>query len=120
MATQMKVEQSINGSGLDPADQRVLVLPDIVPEKTGGGVWIPEVEREKQKYAMQTATIVAIAPLAWAEAKYDCKRFGIEARWFAVGDRVRIGKYVGQTFEGTDKRSYVMLNDDDVLGHLID
>jgi co-chaperonin GroES (HSP10) len=36
-----------------------------------------------------------------------------------VGDRVRIGKYAGDSFDGADGRRYILLNDTDVLGHLI-
>jgi len=120
MATQLKVDRPINGSGLDPADQRVVVLPDETPEKTGGGLFLPDQVRDQKKFAMQTATVVAVGPLAYAEGRYDAERFGVAARWPSVGDRVRIGKYAGDSFDGADGRRYTLLNDEDILGHLVD
>ena len=79
MATQIKVAHSLNGSGVDPLDHRVIILPDQAPEKIGS-LFLPPSERDKKKYAMQTATIVAVGSMAWAEARHDAERFGMPFR----------------------------------------
>lgn len=118
MATQIKVEPSLNGSGVDPLDHRVIILPDKAPEKVGS-LFLPPSERDKQKYAMQTATVVAVGSMAWAEARHDAERFGMSFRAPEPGDRVRVGKYAGDSFDGADGQTYTLLNDEDVIGFLV-
>jgi co-chaperonin GroES (HSP10) len=117
MATQLKIE-SLNGSGLQPLDQRVVVLPDPTPDKIGN-VIIPDQVRDQKKFAMQTVTVVAVGEMAWAEAKHDAAQWGVSFRAPVAGDRVRIGKYSGDSFDGNDGQRYILLNDTDVLGHLV-
>jgi chaperonin GroES len=107
-----------NPSGIIPLDHRVLILHDEAEEKVGS-IILPDSERDKQKYAMTNATVVAVGPLAWAEAKHDADKFGIDARFPKPGDRVKVGKYAGDRHKGDDGVEYTILNDEDVIGLLI-
>jgi hypothetical protein len=58
----------VNHSGIQPIDLRVLVLPDPVEVKTAGGIILPDQHKEREKYAMQHGTLVAVGENAWEEA----------------------------------------------------
>ena len=118
MATILKPNNDvINGSGIDPLDKRVIVLPDVVEEKIGN-VFIPDSVRDQKKFAMQTATVTAVGELAWSEAKNEARIYGIPFTAPVAGDRVRVGRHTGEGFDGPDGRRYVLLNDADILGRL--
>jgi len=108
---------AVNGSGLAPLDKRVVVRPDEVPEKIGL-IHIPESVRDQKKFAMQTVTVVAVGELAWSEAKFEARQRDVDFSAPAPGERVRIGKYTGDSFDGPDGKRYILLNDEDVLGRL--
>lgn len=108
----------MNPSGIYPLDHRVLILPDKVEEVTAGGIIIPSMETDKQKFAMTNATIVAVGALAWSEAKHDAKTFGVDAKFPEVGSRVKVGKYTGDVHKGEDGEDYTILNDTDVIALL--
>lgn len=111
-------EWPTNSSGIIPLDHRVLVLRDTVEEKTAGGIYLPDSEREKQGFATTNATVIAVGALAWAEAKHDAHQFNIDARFPQAGDRVKVGRYTGDQHKGDDGVEYTILNDSDVIGLL--
>lgn len=119
MATAFKRETLLNASGLDPIDKRVLVQKDAAQEKTAGGIILPDSERDKKKFAMTKATVIAVGALAWAEAKHDSQQFGLGFVAPAPGDRVQIGRYTGDNITGADGQEYTIINDTDVIGRLI-
>ena len=106
-----------NTSGIVPLDHRVLVLHDAVEEKVGS-IILPDSERDKKKYAMTDATVIAVGALAWAEARHDTKTFEIDAAFPKPGDRVKVGKYTGDQHKGADGKEYTILNDTDVIALL--
>lgn len=108
---------SPNPSGITPFDQRVLVRHDTVEGKVGSIIMPPSVA-DKEKYAQTRATVIAVGDMAWAEAKYDATRFGLDAAFPRAGDRVLVGKYTGDTHKGADGADYVVINDRDVIAFL--
>jgi chaperonin GroES len=106
---------TINTSGIEPLDLRVLVLPDVIEEKTTGGIIMPETVREREKYAKVEATIIAVGENAWEEAAERSARFTKPK----PGDRVMIQKWGGVDYTGQDGRMYRLLNDNDVLGRIV-
>ncbi len=108
----------VNTSGIVPFDKRCLVLHDPVEEKTAGGIILPDQERDKQKYAMTRATVIALGDMAFAEAKYDAKQFGMNASFPEAGDRVLVGRYTGDTHKGNDGKDYTVINDTDIIGFI--
>lgn len=102
-----------NTSGIEPIDQRVVVLPDPVEEKTKGGIILPDQHKDQQRWAQARGTLVAAGACAWSEAKRE--------RGFVApepGARVMFAKYGGVTFEGDDGEEYRIMNDEDVTAVL--
>lgn len=68
---------------LTPLGDRIIVIPEITPDKSIGGIIIPEQSREKPQKGL-------------------VKAVGIESDGISVGDNVLYGKYAGTeiTFEG--------------------
>ena len=60
-----------NRSGVTPVGYRVLVKPDVLEQKTKGGIIIAETIREGQDRAQTTGTLVAVGPDAWAATGAD-------------------------------------------------
>lgn len=100
----------MNSSGITPLDLKVLVLPDPSDEITKGGIIIPETTKDRQKFAVTKATVVAVGPNAfreWGEA-YNPK----------PGDRVLHAQYAGSRVKGADDTDYILMNDEDVVAVL--
>lgn len=106
----------VNHSGIQPIDLRVLVLPDPVEVKTAGGIILPDQHKDREKYAMQHGTLIAVGENAWEEASSRSAEFAKPR----PGDRVLISKYGGVVLTGKDGKEYRMMNDDDVIGRVID
>lgn len=96
-----------NNSGLKPLGRAVLVRPDIVEERTAGGIYIPEQSREKGQMAEQRATVVEVGEHAWRdEPTPRCKE----------GDRVLFAKWAGYQANGpADGQLYRVVNDNDIF-----
>jgi chaperonin GroES len=105
----------MNHSGIQPLDLRVLVLPDPVEVKTAGGIILPDQHKEREKYAMQHGTLVAVGENAWEEAASRSSAF-VKPQ---PGDRVVISKYGGTMLTGTDGKEYRLMNDEDVIGRVM-
>lgn len=113
-AARKRLQPDLNTSGIIPLDHRLLVLHDPIEEKVGS-IIIPDMERDKQKYAQTKATVIACGDMCWAEAKHDARQFGIDATFPEPGARVLVGRYTGDTHKGADGRDYTVLNDEDVI-----
>lgn len=96
-----------NAAGIIPFDTRILILPDKVEEKTAGGIILPDQTRDKDKYAQTKATLVAVGGNAFADWGDVVKP--------ELGDRVIVGRYVGNTHKGADGQDYTVCNDEDIL-----
>jgi chaperonin GroES len=108
-------EQAIvNTSGIQPLDLRVLVLPDAVEEKTAGGIILPDQHKDRERYAMMHATLVAAGENAWEEATARSPNFTRPL----PGDRVVIAKYGGVMLTGKDGKDYRIMNDEDVVARV--
>ncbi len=55
----------VNRSGIRMLGEEVLILPDVVPEKTKGGLFIAPTTQETHGLAAQTGVIVTVGPDAW-------------------------------------------------------
>lgn len=97
-----------NESGIHPVGHRVLVLPEILEEKTSGGIIISTAsQHNREQMAQVNATVIELGTTAYADQP---------APWCKVGDRVIIGKYAGLVKEGLDEQLYRIINDLDVVG----
>jgi len=127
------VQQDINGSGVTPCGDRVVVLPDVIKEKTSGGIIIPEQDRDKHQHSQIAGVLVAVGPDAWVSTVTTVERLidnqlrvverrttGYSSPFAKVGDRVCFARYNGQLFDGEDERKYRLLNDEDITGTISD
>lgn len=103
-----------NESGVIPLDLRVIVKRDD-PETKIGSIIIPDLTADKEKYAKTKGTIIAVGTNAWQEAARHPDFVAPQP-----GDRVMIGKYAGSDFKGLDGADYTIMNDEDVVGLLIE
>lgn len=92
---------------IEPAGHRVLIKPDIVEEKTAGGIILAQTTKERDQQATMRGEVVAIGVNAW-------KAFDDGTPWAAVGDRVCFRKYAGEVIKDGDEE-YRVINDDDCL-----
>jgi chaperonin GroES len=113
MATQLKTDliASVNPSGFEPLDKRVLVLPDPVKEKEGS-LFLPDSVKEQNKWAQVKGTLIAVGETAWSEAVDDARRHGATFTPPQPGARIMYGKYSGTSIKGDDGRDYQVMNDD--------
>ena len=98
--------------GIHPTEFRVLVRPDPVEEKTKGGIILIDDSKEREKFAGQKATLIAVSPAAFS---YDD---AVKANPPKPGDRVVIAKYAGFDIKGEDGVEYRIIADKDVCAVL--
>lgn len=105
-----------NASGLRPVEYKVLVLPDVVEEKTDAGIIIPEQVRDKERWALNKGTLVAAGGLAfdyWVKFDPSGKPTNLDTIP-RIGCRVAFAKYSGQVMQGADGKEYRLCNDKDI------
>lgn len=100
----------LNKSGTMPHDLKVMVLLDIIEEKTAGGILLPEKDQKRLQLTCQTATLVAVGKNAFKEWNGDHPK---------VGDKVTIGLYSGNEIRKPSGEIYKLLNDLDIWGSVI-
>lgn len=98
-----------NGSGVQPADVKVLILPDAVEEKKGS-IYLPDQVKDRDKYATTRGRIIAKGPNAFAE-------WG-EGNGPMNGAHVVFAQYAGLRVKGLDDVEYIVMNDEDVIAEL--
>ncbi len=99
------MKKVINTSGKRPFMNRVLVLVDVIEEKTVGGIVIPTSIKDKQDKNREWGTLVAVGADAWEGTQDKCE----------VGSRVEFSKYGGKYDIGLDGKAYRMLDSHDIL-----
>jgi len=100
-----------NRSGLVPVGYRVLIKPDEVKEVSDGGIYIPEMTRDRQAYQQQRGVIVDKGELAFQGNEYAGPN---EMRALEPGCKVLMTKHGGAQIRGADKQMYFLCNDKDV------
>lgn len=98
-----------NKSGLQPVDTKVLVKPDTIEEKTGGGLYLPDTVRDKEFMAQFKATLVAVGGNAFQDPPWS-------PPIPQVGDRLYIHRNTGiKKVTGADGEYYQFINDEDII-----
>lgn len=96
-----------NKSGFAATGHRLLLLPDVVEQKTAGGIILPEKAVQAEKNNAVWALVVEIGHDAWLDKTTD---------YCDVGDRVLVGQYAGMFHKSpVDGQTYRFLNDLDVI-----
>jgi chaperonin GroES len=88
-----------------PLKDRVLVKYSDEPEKSAGGIYIPDTAKEKP----QRGEVIAVGP---GRITDDGKVQKIEVK---VGDTVLFEKYSGSKIN-IDNSEYLIIREDDILG----
>jgi len=91
-----------------PVGHRILLKPDVVGEKTNGGIYIPPESRRMQQLSTVVCTVIAMGPTCYNDSAHG------ETPWCKVGDKVHIVKHSGVHVEMNGKDHFV-INDEDVL-----
>jgi chaperonin GroES len=88
-----------------PLKDRVLVKYSDEPEKSKGGLYIPDTAKEKP----QKGEVVAVGP---GKITDDGKQQAMDVK---VGDTVLFEKYAGSKIN-IDDQEYLIIREDDILG----
>ena len=94
-----------NTSGKRPFMNRVLVLVDVEPETTKGGILLPEDVKRKQEQKREWGVLIAVGADAWEGSDDKCN----------IGDRVEFSKCGGKYDVGADGKNYRLLDSHDIL-----
>jgi chaperonin GroES len=92
---------------IEPSGHRVLIKPDVIEEKTAGGIILSATTKERDQQATMRGTVVAVGVNAW-------KAFDDGTPWAAVGDEVIFRKYAGENVKDGDTE-YRVINDEDII-----
>ena len=98
----------------NPSGWRLLVLPYKGKGITDGGIHLLDSTVDKENLATSVCYVLKVGPLAY---KDDAKFDGIP--WCKEGDWVLIGKYAGARFALEDDHEVRIINDDEVIGTII-
>jgi chaperonin GroES len=100
----------MNKSGIKPMEYKVLVEPVKVEEKTAGGIYLPDQVKDKNKFANDEGTIIAVGPIAFTDPHWlECPK---------VGDKVMFDRYAGILVKGKDENEYRIINDKEICAIL--
>lgn len=99
-----------NTSGFSATGHRVLCLPEVIKEKTEGGIVLLEKTRQAEKSLSVYVKVIEIGHDAWSDKSTD---------YCEVGDTVLVGQYVGK-FEVSPKdgKEYRIVNDLDIISRI--
>ncbi len=95
--------------GIRPSEFNVLVLPEVVEEKTAGGIILPGAAKDAKDAAGQRGRLVAISPVAFDYASFP------EGSKPVVGDVVLFAKFAGTLVTGLDGRDFRLMKDRDIM-----
>ena len=99
----------------EPTGWRVLVLPYRGKGVTEGGIQLVKETVDRESLSTVVAYVLKVGPLAYQESdKYGNKP------WCKKGDWVLIGRYAGSRFRLEDDNEVRIINDDDVIGTILD
>lgn len=92
---------------IKPLEDRVIVKPSTIEEKTKGGIILPDTAKEKPI----EGTVVATGP---GKISDDGKTISLNVK---VGDKVLYGKYSGTEVK-VDNEEYLFMRESDIFGVL--
>lgn len=93
-----------NESKIRPVEYKVLIEPEIVEEKTTGGIILTPTTKDREQMAQVRGLLIAIGGNAFEDWENKPK----------IGDKVYFGKYAGYIVKGNDGKEYRLCNDKDI------
>ena len=103
----------MNTSGIRPVEYNVLVKPDVVEEKTAGGLYIPDDKRERDQFGQIMGELIAVSPAAFT---YNYEGWPVGEFVPQVGNRVVFSKYQATEIKGADGETYWLMKDKSIIG----
>ena len=98
-----------------PTGWRMLVLPYAGQAQTKGGIALTKETMDREALATVVAYVVKMGPLCYNDTtKYGEKPWCVEKEW------VLIGRYSGARFKLEDGAEVRIINDDEVIGTILD
>ena len=98
-----------------PSGWRILVLPYRGKGVTEGGIQLVKETMDRESLSTVVAYVLKVGPLAYKETeKYGNKPWCQEKDW------VLIGRYAGSRFRLEDDHEVRIINDDDIIGTILD
>lgn len=94
----------------NPAGHRVLIKPDIVKERTEGGIYLPEQTQDAQQNQTSEGVILKIGKTAWVSVDNG-------EPWCKVGQRITYVRHSGFNLYG-DGEIYTVINDQDIISFI--
>jgi chaperonin GroES len=91
-----------------PVGYRILIRPKGVIEKTKGGIYLTDQNKEQQSYLNSVGQVVAMGPECFSDRPKP---------WCKIGDWVLFGRYAGSKVS-VQKVKMVVINDDEILATL--
>jgi len=99
----------------NPSGWRILVLPYRGKGVTEGGIQLVKETMDRESLSTVVAYVLKVGPLAYKETeKYGNKPWCQEKDW------VLIGRYAGSRFRLEDDHEVRIINDDDIIGTILD
>jgi len=95
--------------GFEPFEYNVIIAPEEVQEKTAGGLFLPEIAKEREGLATVRGRLVSVSPAA-----FDYATFPEGTRFPRAGDEVIFAKFAGILIQGDDGREYRLCKDRDI------
>lgn len=117
---ELRPSKSVNTSGIYPAGDRVLILPDEVQKSYEGVIELPDSVEQQHGMAQSIGVLIAAGPDCWVHSVERDGRgqkistSGFSQAFAAPGQRVVFAKYGGIQVPGKDGKQYRIMNDIDI------
>ena len=98
------MSQIENNSKILPCEFKVLIEPEIIEEKTAGGIILAPITKDKEQMAQVRGILIAIGGNAFEDWNDKPQ----------AGMKVYFGKYAGYIVKGNDGKEYRLCNDKDI------
>lgn len=82
-----------------------MIKPDVVEDRSAGGLYLPDSARDRNQVAMDKGELVAIGEGFFEDLKGPVPR---------IGDKVMFDKYAGSLVT-IDRENYRLCNDDNII-----
>lgn len=99
----------VNESGFIALADHIIVLCDVAPEKSAGGIFISDDKQWQQQMMAETGVIVEIGNGAFMWLSDRTRPW--EGRKPVVGERIVFERYAGRLQTGADGREYRIMSD---------
>ena len=134
MLAKKETKTNLNKSGIFPCGNHILVKPDVIEEKSKGGIIIPEEVKKRYQVSVSYGHVIAVGPDAFTHSVHikqrnmgngklrEVERTTIRylEDFASPGDRICYALHSGRNYVGEDGEHYVQINDTDITARVTD